>query len=85
MYIPISEAEGMLEDLVHRAEGGEHVVLTRGGKPAVQLSPVCGVPTPEDRRFALDRAMAEADRVREPGPSSAELQDCLYDEYGLPA
>jgi antitoxin (DNA-binding transcriptional repressor) of toxin-antitoxin stability system len=85
VHISIEEAQGILGTLVQRAEDGEHVVLTLGGKPAVRLAPVRGAPSPQDRRSALDRAMAEADRVREPGPSSAELQDSLYDERGLPA
>ena len=34
------EAKTKLSQLVERAEGGEEIVITRNGKPAVKLSPV---------------------------------------------
>lgn len=34
------EAKTKLSQLVERAEGGEEIIITRNGKPAVKLSPV---------------------------------------------
>lgn len=85
MDIPINEAEGALDALVRRAQAGEEVVLLLEGSPAVRLEPVRRALTPEERGKVLEEVMAHADRVRTPGPSSAELQASLYDEDGLPA
>jgi prevent-host-death family protein len=36
----VTEAEGRLSDLIDRALAGERVVITREGKPVVELKPV---------------------------------------------
>jgi prevent-host-death family protein len=38
--IPIKDAKEMFEDLVRRAEAGEHVVVTRDGKPVAEIGPM---------------------------------------------
>jgi prevent-host-death family protein len=35
--IPIKDAKEMFEDLVRRAEAGEHVVVTRDGRPVAEI------------------------------------------------
>ena len=44
----VAEAEGHLSELIDRALNGEGVVITRHGKPVVELKPV---PSPPLRRL----------------------------------
>ena len=37
MYISVKDAKNQLSELLHRAEAGEKIVLTRHGKPVVEL------------------------------------------------
>jgi prevent-host-death family protein len=87
MNIAVSEAEGQLAELVQRAEGGEEVVLTLHGTPAVRLVPIVKAQDPAHRAAVIDRAIAAAAEARAMGgPSAARSQDFLYDdETGLPA
>ena len=85
MQVSVTDAKAQLTDLVRRAESGDEVVLTRHGQPAVRLVPVRPPIDMEARRRVLEEVMAAAARNKTPGPSSAELQDALYDEHGLPA
>lgn len=39
MYISVKDAKNQLSELLHRAEAGEKVILTRHGKPVVELVP----------------------------------------------
>jgi prevent-host-death family protein len=39
MYISVKEAKNQLSDLLHRAEAGEKIILTRHGKPVAELHP----------------------------------------------
>lgn len=39
MYISVKDAKNQLSELLHRAEAGEEIVLTRHGKPVVELRP----------------------------------------------
>jgi prevent-host-death family protein len=86
MNIPITEAKAQLTELVRRAEGGEVVVLTRHGKPAVRLVPAEGA-TPVPRK--LDRALIDEITRRavakfKPGELPTSNHDDMYDEGGLP-
>jgi prevent-host-death family protein len=84
MQISVTEAKGLLTDLVRRAEGGDEVVLTRHGRAAVRLVAV------EQGRDAISRrALIEAVRRSAAGqvlrgPNAARSQDDLYGEDGLP-
>ncbi len=42
MYISVKDAKNQLSELLHRAEAGEKVILTRHGKPVVELVPHSG-------------------------------------------
>jgi prevent-host-death family protein len=90
MEIAVSEAKGRLTDLVRRAEAGEEVVLTRHGRPAVQLTPVSASESADEvrarRRAAIERAiLAARERGPDGGPTAARSQDYLYGEDGMPA
>ena len=85
MQVTISDAKGLLTDLVRRVEGGEEVILTRHGQPVAKVVPITQRKIQEERRAVL-RAVAEMARNRAtPGPDAAHSQDFLYDESGLPA
>ena len=47
MDVSIAEAKNRLPELIRAVEGGEHIVITRHGKPVAQI-----VPPPADRRRA---------------------------------
>jgi prevent-host-death family protein len=79
MQIAVTEAKGVLLDLVRRAEAGEDIVLTRHGDPIVRL--VMVAPTAAERRAALSEARGVISRS---GLSAARSQDFLYDDQGLP-
>lgn len=84
MKVSVSEAKAQLTDLVKRAEGGEEVVLTRHGHPAVRLVPAAQATTRDERLAVIRAVRAAAPKDRVPGPSAARSQDFLYDEFGLP-
>ena len=85
MEISILEAEGRLRELVRRAESGEAVILTRDGRPTVQISAVRPKLTLEEKKRLMSEFQAAiALKVDNSGPSAARSQDFLYDENGLP-
>jgi prevent-host-death family protein len=84
MRISVTEAKGLLTELIRRAEAGDEVVLTRHGHPAVKLVPITPVPNVEGRRAVIAAARTAAAAKVTGGPSAARSQDFLYDESGLP-
>jgi len=84
MKVSVSDAKGLLTELVRRAEAGEEVILTRHGQPAVRLSPVTLVPDRASRRALMESLRHSAVGKATPGPSAARSQDSLYGEDGLP-
>jgi prevent-host-death family protein len=84
MRVSITEAKAQLTDLVHRAEAGDEVILTRRGRPAVRLVPVRAAPDREARTTILEEALGSGAAAALRGPSAATSQDFLYDENGLP-
>ena len=85
MNIPVSDAKGLLTDLVKRAEQGEEIVLTRHGRAVARLVAIVERPSQADRRAVLNAVREEGRRTATPGPSAERSQDFLYDENGLPA
>ncbi len=85
MNITVSEAKGLLTDLVRRAERGEDVVLTRHGRPVARLIAIVEHPGEADRRAVLNAVRAEGREKALAGPGADRSQDFLYDEKGLPA
>ena len=85
MQVPVSEAKGVLAELVRRAEAGDEVILTRHGQPVARLEPVKRrAKTAEERKALLDALRASWTGEPSPGPDAARSQDFLYDEFGLP-
>jgi prevent-host-death family protein len=84
MRISVTEAKGLLTELIRRAEAGDDVVLTRHGHPAVRLVPIKPVANVEGRRALIKAARAGAAAKVTNGPSAGRSQDFLYDESGLP-
>ena len=91
MNVAITDAKAQLTELVRRAEAGEEVVLTRHGRPAVELRPVNpkrGHPLTAEEKEARYRAIMkiarEAAAEFSPGPDAAHAADDMYDENGLP-
>jgi prevent-host-death family protein len=39
--VDIDDAKTRLSSLVDRAEAGEEIIITRGGRPAARLGPIC--------------------------------------------
>jgi len=84
MNIPVSDAKGLLTDLVRRAEHGEDIVLTRHGRAVARLVAIVRRPSQADRRAILNTVRAEGREKATAGPSADRSQDFLYDENGLP-
>ena len=87
MNIAVTEAKAQLTELVRRAEAGEEIVLTRHGRPAVQLQrvqPVARQTLTPGEKEARYRALMEISRRAAarivPGPAA----DDLYNDDGLP-
>lgn len=84
MRVTVSEAKGLLTDLVRRAEAGEEIVLTRHGQAVVRLAPIVAVPDRSARRALLEKLRSAGAAKASPGPAAARSQDFLYDDDGLP-
>jgi prevent-host-death family protein len=84
MNIPVSDAKGILTDLVRRAEHGEDIVLTRHGRAVARLVAIVEQPSQADRRAILNAVRAEGRERATAGPSADRSQDFLYDVSGLP-
>ncbi|MBC7505573.1 MAG: type II toxin-antitoxin system prevent-host-death family antitoxin [Sandarakinorhabdus sp.] len=73
----VADAKNGLPSLIDRAMAGDEVVITRHGKPVVELRPV-SAPAPHDNGMAWLRAR----RVARPstGISSVELLRQMYED-----
>jgi prevent-host-death family protein len=86
MNVPISEAKAQLTDLVHRAEAGEEIILTRFGHAVARIAPMKAQMTPAETLAIIKEVQEMARGKASPGPDAARSQDYLYDdETGLPA
>ncbi|MCB1497924.1 MAG: type II toxin-antitoxin system Phd/YefM family antitoxin [Bauldia sp.] len=78
------EAKTKLSELLDRVENGEEIVITRRGKPVARLT----MPAAVDRQaIDVEGLLAISDRFLETLDepfSSADINDVLYDEDGLP-
>ncbi len=84
MRISVTDAKGLLTELVRRAEAGDEVVLTRHGRAAVRLIPVKAPPDGQSRRALLESVRSSGSAKAAAGPSAARSQDFLYGNDGLP-
>jgi prevent-host-death family protein len=87
MTVTISEAKAKLSALVEAAQRGEDVLILRGAKPAVTLTPVTeadlalwpGVPkgalTDFEKEIAAERTAGELKRLgKNPGAAAKKLK-----------
>lgn len=84
MRISVTEAKGLLTELVRRAEAGDEVILTRHGHATVRLVPVVAATDGAARRALLEAVRASAAGKASAGPDAARSQDFLYGDDGLP-
>jgi prevent-host-death family protein len=84
MEVAVSDAKGLLTELVKRAEAGEEIVLTRHGRPIVRLVPLVARPGEAERCALLRATRAIGRKQATVGPTAARSQDFLYDGEGLP-
>jgi prevent-host-death family protein len=83
MEVSVSEAKGVLTDLVRRAEEGDEVVLTRHGRAVARLESIHAKARAPDRRALMNALRASAGKA-DGGQPAARSQDFLYGEDGLP-
>ena len=76
----VAEAEACLPGLIDRALSGEQVIITRHGKPMVELRPATPVPSTTTPAAAHERLPAGRIRAAEGAPTSVALLDMIYDE-----
>jgi prevent-host-death family protein len=84
MRIAVTNAKAQLTELIHRAEAGEEIVLTRHGRAVVRLVPVEAAVAPAARRKLLEAVRASGAAKAQGGESAPESQDFLYGPDGLP-
>lgn len=84
MQVSVTDAKGLLTELVRRAEAGDEIILTRHGHAAVRLVPVKPAPDRKSRRALLEAARTSGAAKAKAGPDAARSQDFLYGDDGLP-
>lgn len=86
MDVSVKDAEARLDELVDRAQAGEEVIITVGGRRTVRLTPVDKARrfSSEEMMAAIDAIVAVSSKKALPGPSAARSQDFLYGDDGLP-
>lgn len=73
----VAEAKNRLPSLIDRALEGEEVIITRHGKPVVELRPRRQI-DPQAARAATERLLARAHPSV--GITSVELLNLMYEE-----
>ncbi len=76
----VAEAKAGLPGLINRALSGEEVIITRHGKPMVELRPATPVASATTLAAAHERLLSGRIRTREGAPTSVALLDMIYDE-----
>lgn len=77
----VAEAKNNFTHLLEQAEGGERIVITRHGKPVAELravTPERAVPSPEQRRAAMDKLREMRESLPPATQTSVELLDEMY-------
>lgn len=72
--VPIREARSRLTELARRVEQGETIVITRNGRPVLDL-------VPHRRRGTLDLAAAERFKARH---DVAQIVEAIPDDFDDP-
>ena len=84
MRVAVTNIKGQLTELIHRAEAGEDIVLTRHGRAVVRLVPVEAAVAPAARKKLLEAVRASGAVRERPGETAARSQDFLFGPNGLP-
>jgi prevent-host-death family protein len=84
MRVAVTNVDGQLTELIHRAEAGEEIVLTRHGRAVVRLVPVEATVAPAARKKLLEAVRASGAVRARPGETAARSQDFLFGPNGLP-
>lgn len=64
LQVAVNQAKNQLSALIHAAEGGEEVVLTRHGKPVVRLVAELGSAKQPSREELAQRALEQLQAFR---------------------
>ena len=75
----VADAKAGLPALINRALAGEEVIITRHGKPVVELRPA-SAPDTAGKAAALERLLAHRVKPAPGTPTSVELLNLIYDE-----
>jgi prevent-host-death family protein len=84
MRVAVTNVKGQMTELIHRAEAGEEIVLTRHGRAVVRLVPVEAAVAPAARKKLLEAVRASGAASARHGESAARSQDFLFGPNGLP-
>ena len=84
MRVAVSNVKGQLTELIHRAEAGEEIVLTRHGRAVVRLVPVEAAVAPAARKKLWEAVRASGAVRARPEETAARSQDFLFGPDGLP-
>jgi prevent-host-death family protein len=84
MRVAVTNAKGQQTELIHRAEAGEEIVLTRHDRAVVRLVPVEAAVAPAARKKLLEAVRASGAVRARPGETAARSQDFLFGPDGLP-
>ncbi len=84
MKVPVSEAKASLTELLHRAEAGEEIILTRRGRSVVRIVPIEPELTYEQRRVLIEKVRSMAPPLAPDELPAERSQDFLYGDDGLP-
>jgi prevent-host-death family protein len=76
----VADAKNRLPSLIHKALAGEQVIITRRGKPVVELRPVSRPPAPAAGTHEWLRARTRARPSI--GLTSVEILDLMYESKG---
>jgi prevent-host-death family protein len=75
----VAEAKNRLPSLIDKAMSGEEVVITRHGKPVIELKPTAQ-PVKMPSKEAFDRLRAGREALGSAGITSIELLNLIYEE-----
>jgi len=78
----VADAKAGLSGLINRALAGEEVIITRHGKPVVELRPTA-VPAPAAAAGSHDWFLSRRVKLAPGAPTSVELLNMIYDEPDL--
>ena len=78
----VADAKAGLPGLINRALAGEEVIITRHGKPVVELRPAVQ-PAPKATTAALERLLSHRVKLPPGAPTSVELLNMIYDEPNI--